>query len=374
MNKKFLFFLTIILFTASLLLHGCGAKTQQSGNADKTEAKQEVKQEAKQEVIELKFSYHSPKAVLTGKFYDKVPQIVAEKTNGRIKITNYFNGSLLGFPEAYKGVSSGIADIAGYLVDQTPGVQSLNRIFDLPFTTVAPDFAETSKIYEELLVKFPELQQEMEKTGTRWLTVNAAGGNHLHTTGKQIESLEDLKGMRFTVHANTADQVEIMKKVGVALVPSNPATTYENLDKGLTEGMLAHFPVLDALKATELLKNHVLIGENGLAQTSLGVIINLKTWNRLSPEDQKIIQEAYQSVHEELTKTVVQHLQNIIKNAKEQGHTFSELPPQEVQKLYDLAKIQKEKWIAENEAKGLPAKKIAEELDRLLVQAVQKQK
>ena len=362
MKKRLYFLPIIIVMFLSLVFTGCGSKKDEStkpamkGNQTAQEAS---KPEPKpQEVIELKFNDWNPSSVITAKLEQQAIKMIEEKTNGRIKITPYFAQSLLAFPDTYRGLMTGMADISVYAIDVAPGAHALNRIFNLPFDTEAPDTLKMVKINQELLKKFPELQEENIKTGTKWIAIGAQAGNHMHTTKKLGRVPTDFKGVKMTVGSNPAEEVAMMNSVGAALIPSNPASTYENLQKGLTEAYLFHFPAVEAYKVDELLKNHTMIGQGGIAALSWGYMVNLKSWNRISPEDQKIIQDVFIWVTEELAKDNMESQKNVIEKTKAQGHTYINLTKEEQQKWYDLAKPEIQKWVKDTEAKGLPAEKI----------------
>lgn len=365
----------LISIILALVLVGCtpknGQEATQTQEGTSEESTAETSPESK-EVYELKFSYWSPETLLTGQFHKKAAQMIEEKTNGRVKITMYYNQSLISYPDTYVGLAGGVADLSAYQIDTTMGAHSLNRIYNMPFISPGPDQIAMTKIYQELLNKFPELQQENEESNTKWLAIKALSPYHMHTTKKPVKFPEDLKGFKMCIAANPAEMTAMMKEVGAALVPSVATANYENLAKGIIDGTLTFFTAIDGFKFDELLNYHLLIGESGLAQGAYGIMVNLDTWNRLPADIQKIIEETYQWEVDEIAKGEVELERDVINRLREEGKTFVELTPEEAQKWHDLAMPFIEQWIKDSEAKGWPARKVFEERERLISEYLKK--
>lgn len=361
--KKIFAISVFLLLAFSLVLAGCGGKDPAPATGEKDPAP------AKVETIELKLSDWSPDTIPTGQpQYDAIKEI-AEKTQGRVKITPYFNGSLVPFRDAFKGVASGISDITVYQVDVTQGAHVLNRIFNLPVTFNLPTPDKTSKIYAQLVKEFPELQQENQKVGVKWLALQALPGYHVSMTKKLVKIPADLKGVKVSVGGSPAEMVAAVSGAGAGVVAGAPTETYTNLEKGVIDGQIFHYPAIDAFKNTELEKKNSLMG-NGLAQGAFGWLINEKSWNRLTPEDQKIVQEAFDKCNEVIIgKNIAYEKQILDKLKADKTHEVYTATPAELQQWFTIAQPQVDKWIKDTEAKGFPAQKIYDRLKQLMTEA-----
>jgi TRAP-type C4-dicarboxylate transport system substrate-binding protein len=95
-------------------------------------------------------------------------------------------------------------------------------------------------------------------------------------------------------------------------------------------------------------------------------LMNLKTWNSLPPDIQKIFEDLDPWLTEELIKVDVGYIAMVIGKAKEMGHTFITPTPAEMELWREAVQPVHDKWIADNEAKGLPAKKVYKEAKKLI--------
>lgn len=341
----------LAVLSAGLILGGCGK------SGDQGAAKPAEKPAEKQKVIELKYNDFNPGGMQLTLLADKAAKMVGEKTNGRVKVTPYYGQTLLKYPETFKGVSTGVADITFYLVGGTPGVHQLNEIFNLPFLGFK-SVEDTARAYKELLAKFPELQAENEKLGVRWLSLRPMRPFHLHMTNKAIRVPDDIKGQKVLAEGHFAQAVGAVGGVAMNMAPTD---WYTSLQKGVVSGHFTHWIIPMEFKTGELQKYHTVFGTGGAGTIAVGYLINLEVWKKLSPEDQKMLQEIYTWLADETVKLDAELEKKAIEQAKKEGHTIIELTPEEVQLWAEKAgKPAIEKWIKDCEAKGVDGKKIYE--------------
>lgn len=354
--KKRLALLTFsTVLIGSIFLGGCGST--------KTSTTPTASAPAPEKVFELKFNDWGPPGLGLGKVEQDGLRRIEQKSNGRIKITEYFSGTLIKVNDTYKGVASGIADLSIYVVGVTPGVQDLNYIFNIPAIGL-PNNLKTTAIYRELLEKFPEIQQENEKSGTRWVSIAGMPPNNLHTTKKQVKVPKDLKGT--TMLANGAQMGALMTSNGGTALSLGPMDWYTSLQKGLGEGIFSHYPAMDGFKLMELAKYHTEVGEGGLGSTGFGYIVNLKTWNSLPPDLQQIIVEGFDWINDEAMKMNIALIEKAKSEGKAAGQIFYQSTPEEINLWEQAIKPVNDKWVKETEAKGLPAQKVYDGLLQLI--------
>jgi len=362
--KKLVLMTLLIGLAVSLILAGGCAKPAPAPVPAPTESPAAVEEQAApapEKVFELKFNDWGAAVRDVGQIYERAAEMVEEQTEGRVKVTPYFSASLLQYPDTYTGLSSGVADISLYVIGATPGVHDLNGIFLQP-QIGAPFFDKTSKIYEELLEKYPAIQNEMEKTNTRWLSIRAMPPYQLHTLNKPVRVPEDIKGMKIVSSGEYANLVNSLNGAAVAL---GPPDWYTSLERGVAEGQFVHWPAIYAYKTTELLKYHTNFGEGGTGMVAQGFIVNLDTWNSLPPDIQEILVEVYQWANDEAVKTDVALVQKAMNEAKDAGHTFVDLTPEDIQLWEEKMLPFVEKWISATENKGFPAREVYEGLQQL---------
>ncbi len=352
--KKNVLIILFVFIIFGLVICGCSTeqepvKPEQTGDA----------QGEPEEVFHLKYSDWSPEIHNVATISKEALEMIEERSNGRVKITPYFAGSLLEYSDVFMGVSTGAADIVRYVSTMSTGVHDLNLIYNRLFEVEAPDVENLSKVYRELLGKVPEIQKEMEQTGARWLTMRALLGSNLHTANKAVRVPDDIRGMKILCTGENTTWISSMNGASVTM----PQTDwYMSLERGIAEGEVMHWSAIDSYKRLEVLNYHTLFGANGTAADAMGYLINLETWNSLPSDIQEIIIDAFQWATDKAEEVNINDKERIMAEAKEKGNTFIELTPEEMQLWAETMKPINEKWITETEAKGWPAEEAFNEL------------
>ena len=138
-----------------------------------------------------------------------------------------------------------------------------------------------------------------------------------------------------------------------------------SLDRGLADGITSHYPVLHGFGILKLLPYHTMFGAGAVMSLDM-MIMNLKTWNKLPPDIQKIFEDLSPWFAQEAIKMDLGYEGMVIGQAKEMGHKFIYPTPNEMQQWIDAVQPVHEKWIKETEEKGLPARAVYEEAKRLV--------
>jgi TRAP-type C4-dicarboxylate transport system substrate-binding protein len=99
--------------------------------------------------------------------------------------------------------------------------------------------------------------------------------------------------------------------------------------------------------------------------------MNPESWKKLTPDLQKILEDACKWQEEEILKPDEIDIQAALKFAQDNNHKTIHLTAEEKQQWVDYAKPAHEKWIAENSAKG-PAQAIYDEAKRLIAEYAKK--
>ena len=314
---------------------------------------------AQDKVIELKFNDWGPPGIGIGKLHQQAAKMIEERTNGKVKVHCFFSQSLLKYPETFRGVSSNITDISLYVAMP---IHEVNRILGMSFTGL-PGMLKSSKIFEEMLKNYPEFNQEFEKSGVRWINVRSMPPTQLHLVKKPVKVPQDMKGMRVIGAPYLSDA---FKQVDAAVLQLGPPDWYSSLERGVAQAHMVHYAASYEFKIQELFKYHTHFGEGAGGATPIGFVVNVKKWNTLSPDIQKVIKDAYDWVNEESLKWDVGIVNEAIEVAKKDGHVITELTSAEVQAWLDWAKPSNDKLLDEIESKGWPAKRIYDGMQQLI--------
>ena len=107
--------------------------------------------------------------------------------------------------------------------------------------------------------------------------------------------------------------------------------------------------------------------ENANLHTSIfTIIMNLKKWNSLAPDDQEAIEEISGYAAAELFGSVFDRTDiETIQYMKDKGDTFTRLSSDEKARWNEFLKVIVAEWVEEQEEKGLPGQKILDATLRL---------
>ena len=185
---------------------------------------------------------------------------------------------------------------------------------------------------------------------------------------KLVKSLADMKGLR--LRSPGPQQTSLLRSWGVSPLQIQVTDLYDALQKGMADGALLPFSAIQDFKLFDVLKCHTV--SNSYVMTA-GLAMNLKTWNKLPPDVQKIFDELTGlKISEYGGAQNDRHSQLALEEIKRAGDQVYELPAAERKMWMDKAQPICGAWIADMEKKGLPGKKVYQEAV-LLIEKYSKQ-
>ena len=312
----------------------------------------------KDKPIELKFAHFlPPNHFLVVDGFAPWAKAVEERSGGRVKVTFYPAQSLCKAKDDYDAAVTGVADIAWHSIAYTPGRFPLTEVFFLPYLgSVSAEKA--NNVYQDLYKKFPEFRKEYSEVKVLWLHIGSSAG--LLSAKKPIRKLEDLQKVLIrAVGPNAA----VAEALGATPVSMSAPDTYLAMEKGTVDAAFIPTEALISFKLSEVTNYLTVGGESGFGPYCTAM--NLRVWNSLPPDIQKIIDEESAKASVRNSRGWDLKEQAAIELMKKTpGKEVIYLSPEEVERW--RAKVQPlyEKWIAEREAKGLPAKQVFDEARR----------
>lgn len=228
----------------------------------------------------LTYSVFFPPSHGQAKAADAWAKEIAKRTGGKVKITVIAGGTLTPAEQNFDGVTKGISDIGMSCFAYTGGRFPVMEALDLPLgypngqvaTRVANDF------YQKIKPK--------ELAGVKVLYLHAHGPGLLHTV-KPVRKLEDLRGMKIR---STGLSKKVVSALGGVPVSMPQGETYEALQKGVAEGTFTPIETLKGWKQAEVIKSTTDCRGVGYT-TTMFVVMNLKKWNALPPDVQKVFEQ-----------------------------------------------------------------------------------
>ena len=216
-----------------------------------------------------------------GLYMDNFAKDVEEKSNGRIVVHTFHNGQLGTERENIESVQMGNLDIA--VVNQSALVNFFPDIavFDLPYTITSAEHADKvflGEIGQSFLNKLPEVR-------LHGLAIWESGFRNLTNSKREVNTADDVKGLRIRVMENKIHQ-DLWGALGADPVPMSWSDAYTGMQQGAIDGQENPATVIDKNNVVEVNKNMAMTEH---CYSTVFLVMAPKTWDRLSPEDQKLI-------------------------------------------------------------------------------------
>jgi TRAP-type transport system periplasmic protein len=309
--------------------------------------------------IELSYSIFFPDVHIQCQTAKAWASEIEKRSNGRVKITIHPGGTLTAADKCYKGVVDGISDIGMSCLAYTRGGFPLLEGLDLPVGY--PNGMAATKIATELAMKY----KPAEVGNVHLLYVHAHGPGIL-ASKKAVRTLDDMKGLKVRA---TGLSTKIVEALGGNPVAMPQPETYEALQKGVVEATLCPIETLKGWKQGEAI-SFVTDSSNIGYTTAMFVAMNLKAWDKLPPDIQKIFTETSQ-------EWVAKHGAAWDK-ADEDGRAFIKELKREViplspeQQALWKARVQPilDDYVAKAKEKGLPGDQLLKDIQTRLAQPV----
>jgi TRAP-type C4-dicarboxylate transport system substrate-binding protein len=135
--------------------------------------------------------------------------------------------------------------------------------------------------------------------------------------------------------------VDFMNSTGANALPMPFTETYTALEQGAIDGMTNPLLNIPDGKYNEVSKHLTLTNHMYSPQI---VIVSKRTWDKLSAEERKILQEAAKETTVFQRKVAREEAAKVLEQLKKTGMTVHELPPEEIAKLREKAKPVIEKY------------------------------
>ena len=226
--------------------------------------------------------FNSPRAIAHRLFMQPWADEIERKSEGRVTIQVFPAMQLGGRPaDLYGQVRDGVVDIAWTIPGYSAGRFPLTEVFELPF--VAGDAVATS----QALTEFYQIWMRDEYGDTQPLVFHATAPTHIHTTDKQVLTLEDFKGLKIRTPSRIgADTLSALGAIPVGMpVPD----VYEALARGVVEGTALPWTIMRPFRLHEVTEYHT---EVALSSVQFVLTMNKARYEGLPPDIRAIIDDS----------------------------------------------------------------------------------
>lgn len=210
--------------------------------------------------------------------------IVEAETSGEVEVQVYPAGQLGGEREIIEGTKLGTIQM-GMVSGAIAGYFKPAMVLDIPYL-----FSSAPVAWKVLDGPFGrELADAiLEKTGMRVLAYGETGFRNFTNSKRAIKSPADMKGLKFRV-METPLYINMVKALGAAPTPIAWPEVYTSLQMGVVDGQENPVSVILNNKFSEVQKYLILDGHSYGADF---ILINEKTYQKLTPEQQGIVKRA----------------------------------------------------------------------------------
>ncbi|HUU97928.1 MAG TPA: TRAP transporter substrate-binding protein [Phycisphaerae bacterium] len=209
---------------------------------------------------------------------------VKEKSGGKLRIDIYPNEQLGTERECIEQVQLGALAMTKTSTGAMEGFVPQMRVFGLPY--LFRDDEHMWKVFNGPLGK--ELLAAGVPKGLKGLCYYDAGARSFYTRDKKLETPEDLAGMKIRVMQSEMC-MKMVSAMGGSPTPIAWGELYTSLQQGVVDGAENNPPSFHTSKHYEICKYYILDEHLRLPDM---LLISPKVWEGLSPEHQKVLQQA----------------------------------------------------------------------------------
>jgi len=206
---------------------------------------------------------------------------VSKESGGRINVTIFPAQTLGKAPEGYDNAKNGVADITWTLQGYTAGRFPLSQVVEL---SGLYDTAEVGSCAFQKLYDSGALDDEYSETHV--LFVHTHGPGHLHTKGKAVTTLADLKGLK--IRRPTSVIGKLLEELGAEPVGMPAPRIYQSMQRGTIDGYMLPWEAVKGFRVYEVSDQHT---EFGFYAAAFVLTMNKARYDSLPADLKKVIDD-----------------------------------------------------------------------------------
>jgi len=234
--------------------------------------------------IDLKLGHAINEEDVFHKAAVRFKELVEDRTKGEVTVTIYSNAKLGDERNLLESLRMGTVDMG--VITGGPVVNFLPSfgVLDLPFLFSTPEHAY--KVLDGPIGA--GFFKEMEKIGWKGLAYGERGFRNLTNSKHPVEKPEDIKGLKIRVMQNQI-YIDSFMALGANAVPMAWTEALTALQQGTIDGQENPLNVIAAYNINESNK-YLSITRHAYAPNVM--LMSMRTWNKLTPEQQQIALES----------------------------------------------------------------------------------
>ena len=266
----------------------------------------------------------------------KFKELIEKETSGRIKMNIFPDGQMGNDVSMMDSLKMGTLDI---MVTSSAPIANTTKtflVFDLPFLFTSEKIADT-------VLDGPagqEILNTLKGTGLIGLVYWENGFRNITNSKKPINTPDDLKGLKIRTMQNPI-HLESFKKWGANPTPLPFNEVFTALEQKVIDGqenpntLIYDAGFYEAQKYLSITRHFY---------TPFVLMIGQKSWDKLSPNDQKLVQKIALETREYERKVNRENNAKYLDLMKKKGIAINEVAPQDLEKFKASAKEIYEKF------------------------------
>jgi tripartite ATP-independent transporter DctP family solute receptor len=269
----------------------------------------------------------------------KFAELVAAKSGGKMQVKEYPSSQLGNEMQQQSALQGGVQEMTAPAPTSLAGIVKEFGLLDFPF--IVSNFKQADALLDgpvgkALLAKLPE-------KGLVGLAFFDLGFRNVTNSKRPITKAEDLEGLKLRVIPNPVF-LETFKTFKANPVPMPFAELYSALETKAVDGQENPYSVILSNKMFEVQKyvsatNHV--------YASNIILVGKKFWDKLSPTEQKILQDSAIEARDYQRKVSREIAGKALAELKAKGMQANELSAAEQARMHQMVKPIHDKFAAE---------------------------
>ncbi|WP_027666819.1 TRAP transporter substrate-binding protein [Rhizobium leguminosarum] len=211
-------------------------------------------------------------------------ELLKERTQGRYSLEVYHSAQLGEEKDTIEQVRSGVIELNRVSMAPFNGTVKESVVPALPYIFRSEDHMH--KVMDGAIGD--QIKKAFEPAGLVVLAFYDAGARSFYNKTKPINSVADMKGLKFRVIQSDIF-VDMVAALGANATPMPYGEVYSAIETGVIDGAENNFPSYDTAKHAEVAKNYSLDEHTILPEV---FVMNKAAFDKLTPEDQAVFKQA----------------------------------------------------------------------------------
>lgn len=211
-------------------------------------------------------------------------ELIKERTAGRYSVEVYHSAQLGEEKDTIEQVRSGVIELNRVSMAPFNGTVKESIVPALPYVFRSEDHMH--KVMDGAIGE--QIAKAFEGAGLVVLAYYDAGARSFYNSKKPINTVEDMKGMKFRVIQSDIF-VDMTNALGANATPMPYGEVYSSIETGVIDGAENNYPSYDTAKHVEVAKFYSLDEHTILPEV---FVMNKVAFDKLTPEDQALFKQA----------------------------------------------------------------------------------